>query len=222
MLTIGLVFCIGHQAYAGIIGTYSDRASFESNVFTFVTEDFESFGGDTTFNGTSLDVGDFSLLALGNTLEPPRRNKVDVPSLEFGLFNLNGTAIANVSLDAGGSMLMTFEHPIMAFGADFAHMNNRSIRTEIIVDGETLAAAVAPATEPRFFGFMSDTPFTVVQFHGVIGSIGDGFGIDNVSYSEACAVQLATVPEPSSLLSFATLMVVSGGFSRRRRQASRH
>lgn len=212
-----LIASASTNATAGIIATYTDRGLFESDVTGLITETFDSFATDTTFHETSLDVGDFSLLSSGNNMDPVRRNKIDVPALEFGLFDLNGSAVANISVDPGKFVLVTFEDAIMAFGADFAHFNDGMLRSQIIVNGEVLDPPLATATEKRFFGFTSDTPFTVVKFRGVVGTGGDGFGIDNISHSEECGVvPNLPVPEPTSLLSFAALMVVAGGVRRRR------
>ena len=204
---------------AGVLATYTDRATFESVVSGLATETFDSLLSDTSFHETTLDLGDFSLLSSGNTLDPIRRNKVDVPTLEFGSFDVDGSVIANVSLSPAGSLLVTFDNAIMAFGADFAHLNNSFVRTTVHVGGETLIPSVAPTDDPRFFGFTSDMPLTTVEFRGVVGTSGDGFGIDNVSFSEACAELHSPVPEPGTLISYAALCFVAGGMRRRRRTA---
>tara|TARA_R110002049_G_scaffold2750_2_gene21804 strand:- start:689444 stop:690097 length:654 start_codon:yes stop_codon:yes gene_type:complete len=215
-IAIGSVVAATGTSNAGVINTYADRLSFEADISGIVTESFDSFASDATFHETSLDVGDFSLLSSGNTMDPVRRNKIDVPPLEFGLFSLNGSTIANVSLNPGGTLLVTFEDAIMAFGADFAHLNNDMVRAEIVVNGETLNPGVAAADTPRFYGFTSDTPFTMVTFRGIVGTSGDGFGIDDVSYSEDCVTHNATVPEPGTLLGFAAFALLAGGSRRRR------
>ena len=167
------------------------------------------FGSSSSFQ-TGIKSGNFSACTVEYV------DEIDVPALEFGLFDVDGSTIANVSLDPLGSLLLTFEDPIMAFGADFAHLNNDIHRTEMLVAGVSFLPPIVPATEKRFYGFASDTPVYVIAFRGLAGTSGDGFGIDNVSYSEECGVHAAGTPEPSTLLGFSVLAIFAGGSRRRR------
>ena len=217
-LTLISISFAAHRTDAGIIATYNNRAAFESTGIGLSTETFNSFVSDTSFRGTALDLDGFSLQATGSAFASHTGNRVDVPALECGFFNVNGSAVATISFCTGGMTTMIFDHATTAFGADFAHLNDQGINAEIVVNGESLALPVASAIEPRFFGFVSDTPFTEIKFRAVANTFGDAFSIDDVTHggSLICAPAVPIVPEPSSLMAFAAMSFVACGSRRRR------
>ena len=185
-LLLGYYLAAGFQNANAALTPYTSRAAFDAAVGTTTSQDFDSFGSDAAF---PVDVGDFEL-STNSTLTSPSFNLIDAPPLG-DFFDVNGTTLAAIGSIVGESFFVTFDKAVTAFGADFAGFNNEPPRTDIIVNGETLAPPTVPGGfDVRFFGFVSDTPFSVVEFFTFgDGNVGDGYGMDNVAY----------VPEPSAL-----------------------
>lgn len=191
VVVASLVFSTSFFANAGLITTFSERASFEALAESVETENFNSFTSEDTFHTDALDVGDFTLSMTGTP--STARNYIDMPPLLYSEFNVDGTTVANILTSLSASLFITFDSPIYSFAADFGGFQDGIIRTDIVVDGNVLT----PNINSTFFGLISDTAFSVIEFRG---RENDGFGMDNVNYSHS---KVSEVPEPSTLAVFA-------------------
>lgn len=174
--------------------SFDDRATFDGALTSQSTEDFNSFGSETSFASGSLSAGDLTL-SMSGTLRSGQRNSIDMPTHQFSSFNIDGTTNANVLLDSADDVLtISFGSAVTAFGADFGSLNDNYRRTSILVNGERLTPGIVTGSNrTRFFGFTTDTAFSSVSF--VFNRAADGFSIDNVSYGDAAVVPLpATLP----------------------------
>lgn len=133
-----------------------------------------------------------------------------------------------MGLTLNETFTMVFDSAIYSFGALFAGVNNgtvgnpRSTVSFNFSDGTTLeyGAENGWLTQTddftaRFWGFISESPFSSVTFRGLGRS--EGFGIDNVQWSSARPP--TPVPVPASGLLLMGAMVVAGFFGRRRARA---
>jgi hypothetical protein len=187
---------------ATIISTFSDRSVFENSLTIFSVETFNDDSG--AFHTTPLDVGDFSFSVSGVRDDyVTSRNYIDQPPIQFSSMNVDGSAIANMSVRDGTEITLSFENPISAFGADFRLFDD----TIIVADGASLQI-LTETIDDEFFGFISDSTFNEVVFRG-IGT--DGWGIDNVTYS----FENVAVSEPS-VLALIVAGILGIGIARRR------
>lgn len=210
IITLPLVLgfsSIAVPASGSVVTTYTDRSSFEAALLSPSTETFNSFLSEAPFHTTRLDVGPFTLSMTGSPSTSSPRNSIDLPPAQFTVFDIDGTNIANVLTALGDSLFFDFDSPTTAFGADFGNFNDGFLRTQIVVDGETLSPGGASGAS--FYGFLTDTPFSTVEFRAVDN---DGFGIDNVT------VESSAIPEPTSSLGLCLLLSASL-FSRKKRSA---
>ena len=194
------------------VTTYTSRSAFSAAAGPLTTQTFNSYTTDTSFRTTPLTFPGFTLAGAG--AGQLSENFIDVPPLQFAIFNVDGTPIVNAFTSSASSVIFTFLAPITAFGADFASFQDGIVRSSIVINGQTIIPDVAGAENSntvRFLGYTSSTPFTTVTFNGTVG---DGFGIDNVSFSSAVT---AAVPEPGT---WALMLTGFGavGFTMRRRQ----
>jgi PEP-CTERM motif-containing protein len=191
--------------------TYTDRATFEAAASATSTTTFDGFASDTPFRGSALDVGAFSVVTMGSAADGgsfPENNIVDVPPV-LPETDINGTAHLNIFTNADSSFFLTLDAPATAFGADFGAFNDGAFRTALFVDGVQLGANWVNGD--GFFGFTTNTPFTTLEFRGIINDV---FGIDNVTIGTGAAV-----PEPST---WAMMLMGFGaiGWSMRRRTSA--
>jgi len=200
LFTIAVIFSgISSVNAAGTV--YTDRTIFENTSDAFTIETFNSFDSEVAFHSTPLDVGDFTLSMTGDA--DTSRNYIDIQPVEFSQFNVDGTTIANVLTNDGSSLIFTFDDSIFSFGADFGAFNNGQLRTNILVDGITYS----PSIDGVFWGIVSDIGFNTIEF---VGLFGDGFGIDNVTYSSVSAV-----PLPAAAFLFGPALLGFFGFRRK-------
>jgi hypothetical protein len=203
-------------AHAAIIA-YTDRQTWApAGGLVTGSENFNSFGSDTSFDGTSLALAAGMSIGSIGAVGTAFYNIVDVPPPETPEGDVNGTAHAFVAggpFGSGGSVtpFISFSSPVHAFGADFRNLNDNLLRTTIdVYNGSTLLGSLNPSVLPvnnlRFFGFAASAGETVTQIR-FRWNENDAYGIDNI--------EIAAVPEPATLalvgLTFAGL-----GFSRRK------
>jgi hypothetical protein len=199
--------CLSSYALA-VPTVYSDRTTFEAAAGAFAVESFDSFLADTPFHTVPVAVGPFTISMTGTPstdynfidLAPPNTPETDV----------NGTTNMRVFTNSNpgapsDDLVLTFDQPIVAFGADFRSLNDEITRTQVLVGPDTIALPIsADSGLLTFFGFTSATPFTTVIFQGLANDV---YGIDNLTYS--------SVPEPGVLLMLG-LGLAALGHARRR------
>jgi hypothetical protein len=150
------------SGHAGLI-TYVDRQQWEAAVdqSTMETADFESFTGDVRFvpapQGVgSVDAGPFSLSAnkIVSSSEHLLPNRVDVAP--YSGFNNSASNYAYLFVEGDNNLqiTLTFDNPVLAFGADFDRVDGgpgESLDLRAITsNGSTTLQAPDPDS---FFGF---------------------------------------------------------------------
>ncbi|HEB88829.1 MAG TPA: PEP-CTERM sorting domain-containing protein [Deltaproteobacteria bacterium] len=196
-------------AHAAIV-QFDDRSVFEANAGAVTLQDFEGFAAEVdAFEDAAFDFGDFSAFNGPNAFSG---GDIGVPPAggNFGSTNV----IIGATFISAAVFELTFDSPISAIGFDAGELaDQRSDR--IIFDnaaGDVLTV-FDPVDQLRFWGFISDTPFTTLTISQIGfssgGGDGDGFTIDNLAY--------AVVPEPSTGLLFASGLAM---LAARRRQGS--
>lgn len=201
---------VSSTASAALVTPYTDRTLFQAAAGATVTEDFNSVAVGTSFIGTPLDLGGFTLERTISDFGPLPTGIIDDGT---GAFNVNGTNFASVQTATFiGDLVLNFDAPIFAFGLDLKGFNDLVLRTSIWLDGEAYPGLTTePADSPfRFLGFTSDTSFTSITFLANEGD-GDAFGIDNIEYSTVSAV-----PVPAAAWLFGSAILGMFGFSRRK------
>jgi hypothetical protein len=186
-----LLFLTG-PSHATTLATYTTRASFTAAINLTQIESFESFTTNVPFHTVPIDVGAFtiSLTAKGKDSEPDDNQIALAPAgtLEVDVNGTNNMRVFTTN-NPQSNLVVSFDTPITAFGADFRSFNDVENRTAIVVDGVTIAPPIGDDDFLHsFFGITSTVAFTTVTF---VGLQNDVFGIDNVTF--------ATVPEPSTL-----------------------
>lgn len=134
-------------------------------------------------------------LLLGTTDQPTNRFATD--GNQFVTYNSNPVA---------DPFTITFGDAITAFGLNITDLEqDLTITTN---NGETTTLSAAGNASSVFFGLVSDSAFTSINF--VIAGTNEGIGIDEVYYSDQSSDNGNTkVPEPSSL--FALLLTLGLG-----------
>ena len=117
----------------------------------------------------------------------------------FDLHALDGRARTVTRRDqrALETVLGRFPQPLLAFGADFADVNEGGL-----LDVRFASASAFVPNGSTFFGIVSDIPFRTVELRTAPTVAEEFYRIDNVSY--------VAIPEPgSSLLALLALLVLS-------------
>jgi hypothetical protein len=195
------------------VTSFNDLASFSAATGSLNLETFNDFQAETSFHTTALSLGGGAFQVHGFGANLSSRNFIDLPPAQFIDFDVDGTTIMNSfvapdtpvfpgpTIAPATGFEFTFGAPINAFGFDFAAMQNSPAQqTQIVTAGTTLTPPVQNGNRIGFYGFVSNTPFTTIRF---IGLANDGFGIDNVRWSNAVT---PAVPEPE------TWLMLIGGF----------
>ncbi|WP_293473078.1 PEPxxWA-CTERM sorting domain-containing protein [Phenylobacterium sp.] len=156
------------------VTTYAGQVDFEAAAGPTTLFDFNATP-DGSFEGTSYDVGPFTLTG-------------DPTNGVGGMGVASGEAYGDVcglcALPYG--YVITFDTAITAFGASYRNvLSGSGIR--FTVNGDTFAG---PAVNDGFFGFTSTTAFTTITVSGD----NEFHFFDDVRYASASA----GVPEPST------------------------
>lgn len=195
MAATGCLLGLASPSQAQTVTAYTDRSLFGAAAGQLVTQTFNTFTSDTSFQNIPLSLGDFSIVGTGTAQS--NRNFVDVSPFMFatqGTGDGSPFAALLVAAAGGSEVTVSFLSPITAWGADFGDISQGNVqRTSINLAGTSYVPASTGQTAVRFFGFVSDTPFSTVTFRST--GTNDGFGIDNVSYAASVA---AAVPEPAT------------------------
>lgn len=206
---------VGGAAQAATLTTFDDRALFDAATTTS-TEDFESFIRDTSFLYTTLDIGPFTVT--NNAAVDPDLddyNFIDVPPQAFSTLPPDASTHLVGGLFDGDTIVLTFDSPITAFGADFRGFVPSSQFSQFEIAGQTLDSPRASGFPTLFFGVISDSPFSTVTVRGLGFPIGDSFGMDNVAYGSASP---AAIPVPATLPLLALALAAIGGLATARRR----
>jgi hypothetical protein len=188
---------------------FTSRAAFETALSGgFTTETFNGVVGEPAFRTAPVTVGGLTLQGFGSSQFD--RNFIDQQPLQFGVFNVDGTAVVNAVTALGTSGLtVTLASGVRGFGADFAAMQDGVFRTQILFGSQAYTPSVTAGNVVTFLGIVSDTPFTTVTFQSASVSTSDGFAFDNVTFGNVAN----GVPEPSTwammLVGFAGLAFAS-------------
>ena len=196
---------------------FTNRTAFENAIVglggTVSNETFNSFTSDTSFLGTPLDVGAFSLFSSeANTGVDDLIDVSPFGGVSASDRNLDGTPYVqgDVNTKGGGTDIfnIVFDAPIFAFGTEFQSIGGTGSGEGIEILGEFFEFSSRPA----FFGVVGTIGETFVQ----IDIVGDDavFGLDNFAFASA----VTDVPEPTTLALFG-LGPAGLGFMRRRRAA---
>ena len=199
---LAAALCFATSAH-GAITQYSSRAAFDAAAGTLCMEDFNSFAPTANaFEGVWYDFGDFSVLN-----QPTGTFGGDI----MGSSTIDGTtAIGGVIRFGGATLTFAFDQPITALGFDADNLADQRL-DELTFSNGDITTILDPIDQIRFWGFISDTPFTTVTFKMIARSdpgndTSDGFYIDNVSYT--------CVPQPGTMGLLAASCI---GVRRRRR-----
>lgn len=218
LLAAAVTMGLGATAQAAIVA-YDSKTAFESVFVQTGSEDFNGVAGQPSFSGTAFDLGSFSLMTSGANLSTDEgRNAIDQPPPLFSSFNVDGTAFANILLNASDqTFTIVFSEAITAFGADFGGMNNSQARTSVTVAGETVVPSVTSGNQVRFFGVVSDVAFTTLVF--AFNENNDGFSMDNVVFGTG-AFAADPVPLPAAAVLFAPAIGALVGLRRKKKAAA--
>lgn len=168
-----LALAAAPQLSSAAVVTYFDQGAFEAAAGPTTLFDFNSTP-DGSFDGTSYDVGPFTLE--GDSTGPFTDLQVT-----------GGLVQANVCSDCGTGFgyRIVFDAPITAFGARFFGASTSSGLT-FTVDGAVSVGG--PTGNDQFFGFVSDVAFTKIQVSGD----------DEVHEFDDVRFRAGVVPEPGA------------------------
>jgi hypothetical protein len=203
-LLAAVLLAFSMYSHATIV-IYSDQSDFLSYTTSLALEDFNSQTNGATFHTTPLDVGSFTLSMTGTP--EMNRNYIDFPPVEFSTFDIDGTTVVNAYTSGDDSLFLTFDSAINAFGVDLAAFNDGVHRTSIFVNGTELIPSATSGDQVRFFGLISETIFTTIEFRGLRN---DGYALDNVLYGTGIAV-----PVPAAAWLFGSALAGLGWLRRK-------
>jgi hypothetical protein len=204
---------LGAASSAGAaIASYTDAAAFSAAAGPLKLETFNDVVGEPDFRTLPLTVGDLTFQGFGD--DQAGRNYIDQPHTLEDVYDVDGTAILNgvTWVESESGFTISFAHAVTAFGGTFAAWNDGFLRGGMNVLGQLVTPPLTKGNQVRFFGVVSDTPFTQLTFEAVTFS--DGFGLDNVLYSSA---PRPGVPEPGTWALMIGGLGLTGAALRRRR-----
>lgn len=172
--------CTASVSAHAVITSYSTRATFNAAAGALNLQDFESYTPATNiFLGTPYDFGDFSALNDANT----GGGTIRFPGLVNGSIEIEG------SIRIGGAEFhLTFDYPITAIGFDADNLADQRFDDLIFNNSSGDVVGIHDSADRvRFWGFISDTPFTDLTIRqtgfGSGGGTTDGFRFDDMAYS---------------------------------------
>jgi len=186
---------------------FTDRALWEAAVTSFSTENFNALPLALFSTGTN-SAGLVDVNVTGN----PGNSRITNLALSGISFGANYLFLeVDESAPDIGTAALIFNHPISAFGADWASTTNTSI-LEITVDGSlfNFSDHLTTGGGAGFLGFVSATPFSNAAF-SIVGTTNEQFALDNLSFTEFTAT-----PVPPALWLFGSGLMGLIGFARRK------
>jgi PEP-CTERM motif len=181
---------------------FTDEAAFNAAAGATTLEDFNSVGTVTQLTASPVVVGDISITQIGNT-NSATQNFVGPGGPGF---DVNGTSRLSGRITDGGSIFLNFGSALSSFGATFNEVNDSIPRSILVING------IQAAPVDGFFGVISDTAFSSVEFRALDG-IDEGFALDDVKFG-------AAVPEPATWAFMIFGFGAIGGAMRRQRKAN--
>lgn len=197
LLAFSLVPTFAHSA---LITTFTDRASFLSNIggLSTIEENFDAQSLNLYTSSFSLDLGDF--IVLYQDVAADNIGVVDgVPTQNLGSNqSVDGSRFFGIDgSNSGPSFKIAFDTQRFIIGFDWLDGDSTD-SCALTVQGQTFESPpFGTSTVGRgFFGIISDTAFTEVDFHQTAagGYIG-GFGIDNLTTSQIDVVTCTQDPD---------------------------
>lgn len=200
-------------ANAIIFETFTDRTDWVNALTaTPSLEDFNSFGSDTNFGGSSITAGSLTLSSNANSTFEAR--------IDFGSARLDNTTVLNsVGLDSGENITVGLPSAFSGFGFDYENHDGTNDALIVSIDSENVITLPGSSGTKGFVGIIAtDGSFSDVVFQGG-GSNGGIFNaIDNVEWGNA-----ASTPVPFEASPTLGLLAVGGIFGvnylRKRRAA---
>ncbi|MEZ5398177.1 MAG: hypothetical protein R2729_00825 [Bryobacteraceae bacterium] len=216
-------------AEASILGTYSDRATWEGLTSGRTDINFDALGltpgGYTQYNNSAgLTVGDVNFVGYeAGSYDLTALNPLAGWDEDYN----TGTLLRGPFYYADSYLLVTFNTNITSFALDLMTMATSGQDFEIIVDGVslgTISTAAQPAT--TFWGVRTDTPITSIRFQLASGSLTVTKGLfDNIALGLATAGGGGSPPPPGETPEAGTLLLTGVGLAlvaRARRRHPRH
>ena len=204
-LCITIFFFCNVELQAGLVNTFSNRASFQTDLTSSQNIGFEGNHPSAwnayltpagyTSNGVNM-VGplpifsSYYLYVMESTTNPYASN--------FGNMT-TGDALLG---EGRGSIDMTFPGGVNAIGLDFVATEvtpGTPVSFTFLVNGTEQVLVTNSATNPSFFGVVSDEEITEFSVRTTSVSRPPQFIIDNVTFG---AVTLVATPEPTTALMF--------------------
>lgn len=182
--------------------------------------DFNDYTADALFQNSTLDVGPLSFSSSGT--EHIGLNKIETRPVDLPLTAPNPTPYAALYLKtstAGSTTVtLTFDEPIIGFGATFRSLNRD---TEISYTTSSGAETIVPGITNRFFGFILETGNFISSLM-FSAPVENGFGLDNILLSNAVfsSPAAASVDAPNTLLVtlLSFMLVLAWGFRHEQRE----
>ena len=218
MFCLGTILILAPVPALAVTVTYTERTLWAADGADIYTQDFESFGADTSFASAPLDIGELRFEMDGTS--PGWRNLVDVaPFLFSGTPSSFGRAAVDFFIDEDLTASIQFDNAVSGFFADFLWAGNTSELTLTLLmlgGGSESYRVPGPGSGLSPFGFWSST--SNVSAIELSNSLNDGFYIDNLSLSHSplIAPPMPAVPVPPALWLFASALVGLAGFARGR------
>ncbi|GAA0466145.1 hypothetical protein GCM10009096_03510 [Parasphingorhabdus litoris] len=181
---------------------FTDRTAFNAAAGAGLT--FESF--ETAQSGATVNYPGFSVTESGGA------NFITHTSINSFFTSATSDGANSIWFDDNGNSLATFvfDAPITAFGFDVA----AAAAGTMTFSGGAAGSFALGADTPTFFGVISDTAFTTLQFDM---SGGPEVGFDALSFGIANA---GAVPEPATWAFMIFGFGAIGGAMRRQRKAN--
>jgi hypothetical protein len=212
VLALSLIGLLSTAAQAATTN-YSNRAAFEAAISGATTETFDSYSVDTSFAGTPVNIGDFSVVTTGTSTSTSGYNYIDVVPLATSESDVNGTNDLRIYTNSSSSFTIQFNTAITSLGFDWANLNDSSHRTDLYIDGVLTNVLDTTFSYPEtgFVGFISDIAFTTIEFRGLQNDV---FGLDNITYASH------PVPVPAAVWLFGSGLFGLVGFSKKRKSTT--
>ncbi len=210
---------------ASVLGTFTDRATWEGVTSGRTDITFESLGlspgGFTSYsNSTGLTTGGVNFTGIDGTggfflyaVNPPSGADEDFGSL---------TILKGPFYRSGSYILASMPGGVTSFGLDLMSMLPAGATFRLVLDGVDIGFSISTAARPTrtFFGVQTDSPVSLIRIVIDSGTVFTTLPmIDNFSYGSVAAGGGETI-EITTLLYVGTGIGLLGWGKRRRRLAA--